>query len=169
MEEHQNPPRVSFDPTAARSAKRALAERLEKIAALYIPPGWKVAFRTSLSGRCHYDERRLSAPRPTTRKALYIFLHECAHAHLHDDSAGRRKPSHVKEHEAELWAHARMRDHGIPVPKRMTEGSKAYVGRKIEMALARGAKTINAAAAKYAGINHLRPRSSTAARGTLIP
>jgi hypothetical protein len=91
----------SFDPAAARAAKQAQAERLAAIGAQYVREGWTVTWRKSLTSRCHFDEKRLAAPRPITRAALYIFLHECAHAHLHADAAGRRKPSHVKEHEAE--------------------------------------------------------------------
>lgn len=139
-----------FDPAAARAAKQALAEKLAAIGAQYVPAGWTVSTRTSLTGRCYHDEKRISAPRPVTRNALYIFLHECAHIHLHDDPAGRRKPHHVKEHEAEQWAHARMREHGIAVPRRQTRRAKEYVAQKIRRAEARGAKRIDRAAAKFA-------------------
>jgi hypothetical protein len=145
--------RRPFDSVAARAAKQVLAERLTAIGAQYVPSGWTVTWRKSLSGRCHHDEKRLAAPRPVTRKSLYIFLHECAHSHLHDHAVGRRKPSHVKEHEAERWAHARMREHGIAVPRAMTQRAKAYVARKIRQARARGAKTIDAAAARFAGVS----------------
>jgi hypothetical protein len=143
---------LPIDPVAARAAKIALAERLTAIGQQYVPPGWTVTWRKNLSGRCYHEEKRLAAPRPVTRNALYIFLHECAHAHLHDDAGGRRKPSHVKEHEAEQWAHERMREHGIAVPRRMTARAKAYVARKIGRARARGAKTIDSAAAKFVGV-----------------
>lgn len=141
-----------LDPIAARAAKLALAEKLSAIGARYMPPGWTVTWRKSLTGRCYYDDKRIAAPRPITRNALYIFLHECAHAHLHVDPTGRRKPSHVKEHEAEQWAHARMREHDIAVPRRQTKRAKDYVAHKIKRARARGAKTINTAAAKFAGV-----------------
>lgn len=164
MQVNQDRPKGNLhhlNPAAAIAAKKALAEKLEKIAALYLPAGWTVSYRKSLSGRCHHSEKRLAAPRPITRNALFIFLHECGHAHLHDDAAGRRmdgkrKPTHVVEYEAEMWAHAAMREHGIPVPKKMTERGKAYVAWKIKQALARGAKTIDADAATYARVvnNH---------------
>jgi hypothetical protein len=136
-----------LDPAAARAAKQKLAERLLAIALGYVPPGWTVAYRKSLSGGCYLKEKRISAPRPVTRKSLYIFLHECAHAHLH--VVGRSK-RHVEELEAEQWAHARMREHGIAVPRTMTKRAKAYVGRKIDQAKARGAKRINREAEKFA-------------------
>jgi hypothetical protein len=56
----------------------------------------------------------------------------------------------VKEHEAETWAHKRMREHGVAVPRVMTTGAKAYVRRKIRTAIRSGAKRIDPAAAKFA-------------------
>ena len=41
---------------------------------------------------------------------------ERAHAHLHW-AEGHTKPRHVEEMEAEQWAHAKMREHGIAVPR----------------------------------------------------
>ena len=96
----------------------------------------------------HWGEsKRIDAPRPVTRKALYIFLHECAHAHLHVD---RKPKAHVREMEAEMWAHARMREHGIAVPRAMTARAKRYVARKIVQAKRCGAKSIDRKAAQYA-------------------
>ena len=98
--------------------------------------------------------RRSSTPKPVTRKSLYIFLHECAHAHLHaplwfqSKSAYRKKPKHVIEHEAELWAHEKMRENDISVPRSMTVRAKAYVRRKIRQAGKRA--RIDPAAARYA-------------------
>ena len=139
-----------LDPNAARAAKAALAERLTAIGASYVPEGWTVAYRKSLSGRCYHSRNHIDAPRPVTRKSLYIFLHECAHAILHHAAPGKNKPSHVKEHEAETWAHATMREHGVAVPRVMTTEAKAYVRRKIRRAIRNGAKTIDPAAAKFA-------------------
>lgn len=132
---------MTFDAEQARAAKAALAEKCQAIAALYLPEGWTVKYRNSLSGRCYYEPKRIEAPRPVTRKSLYIFLHECAHAHLH---GGRtRTPRHVEEYEAEQWAHAKMREHGIPVPRAMTKRAKGYVRRKIQQAVMRGARRLD--------------------------
>ena len=95
-----------------QAARRRAAERFTAIALSYVPEGWAVKYRTSLSGRCWYDRKLIDGPKPVTRKSLYIFLHECAHAHLHaplyfqSKSAYRRKPKHVIELEAEQWAHS---------------------------------------------------------------
>jgi len=132
-----------------QAARRAAAERFTAIAMSYVPEGYTIEYRKSLSGR-HYGARKLiQAPRPVTRKALYIFLHECAHAHLNHSHNGRT-PRHVEEMEAEQWAHARMREHGVPVPRAMTERAKQYVARKIRQARRSGAKRIDPAARRFA-------------------
>jgi len=139
-----------------QAARRQAAERFTAIAFGYVPADWTVEYRKSLSGRCCYETRVIVAPQPLTRKSLYIFLHECAHVHLHypiymrSKNAYRRKLKHVIEHEAELWAHEQMRKHGIAVPRVMTVRAKSYVRRKIRQARVHGAKRIDAAAARWA-------------------
>jgi hypothetical protein len=138
---------ASMDGAALQAARRAAAERFSAIGMAHVPEGWTVAYRKSLSGRCYLKLKHIQAPRPVTRKALYIFLHECAHAHLHVTS---NKTRHVEEMEAEQWAHMKMREAGVPVPRSMTKRAKAYVARKIDQAISRGAKTINPEARRYA-------------------
>ena len=137
-----------------QAARKAAAERFEAIAALYVPVGWTVKYRKNLMGRCYHTHKLIAAPQPRTRKALCIFLHECAHACLH---GGKRKPRHVEEWEAEQWAYAKMREHGIAVPRAMTLRGKAHVGYKIAQAMARGANSIDSRAKAFA--NSLRRKS----------
>lgn len=132
-----------------QAARRAAAERFEAVAAAHLPPGWRVVrYRKNLSGYCSLKNKVIVAPRPRSRKALYIFLHECAHAHLHRSDS--RAPRHVEELEAEQWAHAKMREYGIRVPRAMTRRAKRYVARKIKEAIARGAKHIDPQARRFA-------------------
>jgi hypothetical protein len=122
----------------------------EGIAMRYLPKGYTVEYRKSLTGM-HYGNRKLiKTPRPKTPKSLYIFLHECAHAYLHTGS-GKNGKRHVQEMEAEQWAHERMARHGIPVPPEMTERAKKYVALKIVQAERRGGKHIDPRAIEYAG------------------
>jgi len=107
-----------------------------------------VYYRKRLSGYCDW-KNRIVAPRPHSGKSLYIFLHECGHAHLHD--ASRCKPRHVEELEAEQWAHQKMREASVPVPRAMTQGAKHYAARMIGKALLRGAKHIDPEARRFAG------------------
>lgn len=130
-----------------RAARQAAAVRFEAIAALYLPSGWTVKYRKSLTGSCWADGKEIEAPRPATRKSLYVFLHECAHAQLGHQ---RNKPSHVEELEAELWAHEKMREHGVPVPRTTTAQARSYVAYKIRQAEAHGARRIDPRARKFA-------------------
>jgi len=132
-----------------KRARQAAAGRFTAIAEQCKPKGYTFEYRKSLSGLHYGQSKRIIAPRPVTRKALYIFLHECAHAHLGHAHNGK-KPRHVEEMEAEKWAHDKMREHGMPVPRSMTKRAKAYVGRKIKQAEVRGAKNIDPAARRYA-------------------
>jgi hypothetical protein len=68
-------------------------------------------------------------------------------AHLH---AGKRKPRHVEEMEAEKWAYEKMREHGVAVPRKRVKLGKRYVARKIRQALRRGAKRIDPEARRFA-------------------
>jgi hypothetical protein len=74
------------------------------------------------------DYGMLEAPPPMTREALRLFLHECAHFALHHTkkSRGRR---YMEEMEAELWAHARMRQAGIPVPRQALREARKLIRR----------------------------------------
>lgn len=82
----------------------------------------------------------IHVPVPTTRRRLYVFAHECGHVALgHDGSV----PYHRQEFEAERWAHAALRRHGIAVPEKETQRAKEYVARKIHQAVVRGAKRID--------------------------
>jgi hypothetical protein len=138
------------------AARKAAADRFFALGMSYVPSGWTVCYRISLSGQCHYADREIHAPKPVTRKSLYIFLHECAHAQLHypiwleSKSRYAKFPKHVVEMQAEKWAHEKMREHGIAVPRDMTKRAKRYVARKIRQAERHGAKKINAKAKRFA-------------------
>ena len=110
----------------------------------HLPEGWTFKFRKSLSGRCFLKEYRVEAEAGHAQGPVHLAA-RCAHAHLPAD--GLR---HVEEMEAEQWAHARMREAGVPVPRAMTNRAKRYVARKIEQATVRGAKTIDPKAVAYA-------------------
>jgi hypothetical protein len=139
-----------------QAARKAAAERFETIAMRHVPEGWMIETRKSLTGKCKYGSKTIAAPKPVTRKSLYIFLHECAHAQLHSPlyseskSRYRAKPKHVIEMEAEKWAHEKMRANDVPVPRSMTTRAKQYVARKIRQAEKNGAKKIDAQARRYA-------------------
>lgn len=116
-----------------QALRKASAEKFMAIAERHKPEGYTFEYRKSLSGMHYGKSKLIKAPRPVTRKALYIFLHECAHAHLGHAHNGNF-PRHVEEMQAEKWAHEKMREAGVSVHRSMTTRAKAYVARKIRQA-----------------------------------
>ena len=162
---------VKPDASKAREGREQMKLRCQAIAAKYFAQIAQLGSavhheRRSLTGRAYiYHEpqdhwcwvRVIEAPRPVTRRALYIFLHECAHhllGHLKD-----RKPKHVHELEAEQWAHWTMRAEGLAVPRKESARAKKYVARKIQQALKRGAKSIDPKAARFAGLKATKAKN----------
>ena len=92
-----------------------MRERCIKVALENTPSNVRcVRIRKDLSGLAETsgsDAGLLCASRPITRRALYVYLHECAHFVLHADG---KRPRYVEEYEAEQWAHKVMRVAGIP-------------------------------------------------------
>ena len=135
------------DPIALRRSRELHKHRCCEIALANTPPNVRVVrVRKSLTGSANLKSGILAGPKPFTRKALYIFLHECAHFVLHGSG---HKPRHVKEREAEQWAHAKMREAGMSVPRAMTRRAKAYVRRKIRSAIRHGAKRIDPSTRRF--------------------
>jgi len=106
------------DISKARDGRLQMRQKCEAIAAKYFGQVAQLENtvhreRRSLTGRAYIMAPKLNgglrvieAPRPITRRSVYVFLHECAHhllGHLED-----RKPKHVHESEAEQWAHQAM-------------------------------------------------------------
>lgn len=136
-------------------ARRGARERFVAVAIAETPAAiCYIVVRRRLGGRAFGDH--IEAPRPVTRKALYIYLHEVGHVILGHCDAKCRKPRHLREYEAEKWAHDRMRAHGIAVPRIMTSRARSYVRRKIRRAQARGAKKIDRRAQVFARMTEKR-------------
>ncbi len=91
----------------------------------------------------HVSKGLLRCPLPSTRRRLYILAHECGHVACGHLGARSGQPRHREEYEAERYAHAAMRRHGICISRKSTENAKKYVARKIEQAIRRGAKKLD--------------------------
>jgi hypothetical protein len=122
-----------------RRGRERMAERCEEIAALSTPPGVRVEYRKALTGRAW--AKVMQVPRPRTRRALQIYLHECAHIWLEHQNRRHSRPSYVKEYEAEVWSIKVMRAFGISVPRKAIDRARRYVKHKYEYGLKR-AKTL---------------------------
>ncbi len=107
-----------------------------------------------LWGRAWIEDRKVLAPRPTTRKRLFVFAHECAHIAL--DHQRRRTPVHRMEYEAEQWAIAAFDRHGVEIPPGSIDKAKQYVGYKIHQAIRRGARRIDDEALAWCAPYHTR-------------
>ena len=51
---------------------------------------------------------------------------------------------------AEQWSYAPMREAGVPVPRKSTNNGKRHIANRIDMAVRRGAKKIDAEAMAFA-------------------
>ena len=138
-----------LEPEALQLARRAAAARFAEIAARHTPGDVEVEYRTKLTGCAWARSRKIAAPKPVTRRALHVYLHEVAHVvleHFHD------RPVHVQEYEAEQWAFAVMRIEGVPIPRASTRRAKAYVAQSIMRELHHGGVPIHLPAARFANI-----------------
>jgi hypothetical protein len=125
-----------------RKGKEDMAQRCEEAAAQIATEAGVVSWEYSnrLRGWALPEKKFINAPRPTTRRRLYIWAHECAHVALGHD---KRSTVHRTEYEAERWAAAALRRHGVPVPRKQIHIGKRYVAHKIRKAQKRGAKRID--------------------------
>jgi hypothetical protein len=137
-----------LQPEALQQARRAAAVRYAAIAAKYTPEDVEVGFRSRLTGCAWARSRRISVPRPVTRRALHVYLHEVAHVvlrHFHD------KPVYLQEYEAEAWAFAVMEAEGVAIPWQSRLRAQAYVAQKVMQAKAQGGP-VHPAAAAFANV-----------------
>ena len=63
---------------------------------------------------------------------LYTLAHECGHIFLHNSGPGYTLPGHIKEFEAESYAHQAFREHGMTLPRKLSSWGRNYVGSWIE-------------------------------------
>ena len=131
----------SAEPAGAKSARaRQLAAARKDAATRYA----KIAelIKQEVGLRRHYKHKSISgvawpthniivAPEGITRRQLYVLAHECGHVLLHSSPASATKPDHVKEHEAEVYAHRTFARYNIEVPEKSAKWARAYVGQWI--------------------------------------
>lgn len=109
------------------------ARRYLEIAKRYRPARCKVRFRRGSEivpahAVIHADgSREIYVPRPVTRDALFVYLHECGHLFLGHCSPGYSEPLWKQEYEAEQWATSIMRLEGVSVSRKMLNMAKSYV------------------------------------------
>ena len=80
-------------------------------------------------GIAWFDRARILAPVGENKLQLATLAHECGHVFLHAaGTLGNSLPGHVKEMEAESYAHQAFQAHGMRIPKKITKWGRHYVG-----------------------------------------
>jgi len=85
-----------------------------------------------LSGLAYIGTGRILSPAGRKIVQLYTLAHECGHIFLHNSGPGYTFPGHVKEFEAESYAHQAFREHDMTVPRRLSSWGRKYVASWIE-------------------------------------
>ena len=116
-------------------ARHAAARKYLQIAEKYTPSDVEVCYRKTLTGCAWARARKIAAPRPITRRALHVYLHEVAHVVLEHYHV---KSEHVQEYEAELWAFEVMSAERIPIPAKSLRRAKDYVAYLVHEAFQTG-------------------------------
>jgi hypothetical protein len=116
-----------------QEARRAAKERYQLIAeALKREASVRRHYtHKSISGLAWIGSRKILAPHGITRRQLYVLAHECGHIVLHSAAATWNKPGHMKEHEAETYAHRAFKRYNLEVPEKSAQWARAYVGQWI--------------------------------------
>jgi hypothetical protein len=94
--------------------------------------------KEDLSGLAYIGTGRILSPEGRKIVQLYTLAHECGHIFLHNTGDGYWLPGHVKELEAESYAHQAFREHGMTLPRRLSDGGRWYVGSWVEKDRAAG-------------------------------
>lgn len=102
-----------------------------------------------LEGLALLETGRIESPEGRNISQLHIVAHECGHIFLHCEPYGRRLPTHVKEFEAECYAHQALHRHGMVPTAAQTLWGRRYVQSWIDKDRANGF-AIHPAAQAYA-------------------
>lgn len=110
--------------------------------------------------------RRLGAPWPTsTRESLFVLAHEIGHWLLHTEKHRGGvwwfrdgSTELVLEYEAELYAHRRLRDLGISVPRWITRVGRRRAAALIHDQLRTTSQTPDEGIARWAGVDIAKER-----------
>src|SRR5262249_2132373 len=88
--------------------------------------------KENLAGLAYIGTGGIYSPEGRKIVQLYTLAHECGHIFLHNSGAGYTLPGHVKEFEAESYAHQAFREHGMTLPCKLSKWRRTYVAPGIE-------------------------------------
>ena len=94
--------------------------------------------KEGFGGLAYIGTGRIVSPAGQNILQLYTVAHECGHIFLQDAPPGIYLPAHVKEMEAESYAHQAFREHGMVLPRRLSDWGRTYVRSWIDKDIAAG-------------------------------
>ena len=83
--------------------------------------------KEDFGGVAYIGTGKISSPEGRKIVQLYTLAHECGHIFLHNSGPGYAFPGHVKEFEAESYAHQAFREHGMTMPRKLSNWGRQYV------------------------------------------
>src|SRR5215831_11059079 len=83
--------------------------------------------KEDFGGRAYIGTGKIYSPEGRKIVQLYTVAHECGHIFLHNSGPGYTLPGHVKELEAESYAHQAFREHGMTLPRKLSKWGSTYV------------------------------------------
>lgn len=92
----------------------------------------------NFGGLAYIGTGKIKSPEGQNIRQLYTVAHECGHIFLHNELPGLKLPTHVMEMEAETYAHQAFREHGMTLPRWLSDWGRTYVGSWIEKDRAKG-------------------------------
>jgi len=114
---------------AANRAKRLrIAEAMKREAGVTA----HTVNKEDLRGLAYIGTGGIYSPEGRKILQLYTLAHECGHIFLHNSAPGYALPGHVKEFEAETYAHQAFREHGMTLPRRLSSWGRTYVASWID-------------------------------------
>ena len=114
---------------AANRAKRLkIAEAMKREAGVTA----HTVHQEDFGGLAYIGTGRIYSPEGRKILQLSTLAHECGHIFLHNSGPGFALPGHVKEFEAESYAHQAFREHGMILPHKLSRWGRKYVGAWIE-------------------------------------
>jgi hypothetical protein len=134
---------------ANREKRLAIAEAMKREAGVTEHTVFREG-QEGINGLAYIGTGRILSPEGRKIEELYILAHECGHIWLHNAGEGYWYPGHLKEMEAESYAHQAFRAHGMKVAPKVTNLGRRYVAMWIAKDRAAGI-AIDPRAEAYAG------------------
>lgn len=98
---------------------------------------FEYSFKSNV-GRFFPTQNHIKTSKPINPERLQVGLHEIGH-HVNR----KVSPNYLQEYLCDMFSFEIMKQHNIPIKKKVKERSKKYIAIKVQMAINRGLKTIN--------------------------